>query len=176
MRSWLRDFTEFLVNWTLKLYCSGADAGWRLKLFLGLSLLLLTVWICWPLFHRSACQGGSGGSAGYLPLWVAAPGVNVSRGGEHQSVFSPHSHILDVDPRQSRDLLGPVVVPGSAFWQTNQSICDRRGKKRHVKGRKQRKRSKNELYCENTAAVLHNYEHEEADLPKRNYQYSIYHY
>lgn len=58
-------------------------------------------------------------SAGYLSLWVAAPGVNVSCGGEHQSVFSSHSHILDVDPWQSRHLLGPVVVPGSAFREAN---------------------------------------------------------
>lgn len=58
-------------------------------------------------------------SADYLTLGVAAPGVNVSRGGEHQSVFGSDGHILDVDPRQGRDLLGPVVVPGSAFWQAN---------------------------------------------------------
>lgn len=63
--------------------------------------------------------GVQGVSAGYLPLGVAAPGVNVSRGGEHQSVFSSDSHILDVDPWQGRDLLGSVVVPGSAFWQAN---------------------------------------------------------
>lgn len=58
----------------------------------------------------------------YLPLRVAAPGVNVPRGGERQRVLRSHSHVLDVDPRQSRNLLRPVVVPGSAFWQPNQTV------------------------------------------------------
>lgn len=34
----------------------------------------------------------------YLALRVAAPGVNVSRGGERQTVFRSHSHVLDVGP------------------------------------------------------------------------------
>lgn len=59
---------------------------------------------------------GGGGVRPHLPLRVAAPGVDVSRGGERQSVLRPDGHVLDVGPRQSRNLLGPVVVPGPALW------------------------------------------------------------
>lgn len=55
----------------------------------------------------------------YLSLRVAAPGVNISCGGEYQSVFSSYSDILDVDPWETWYLLGPVVVPGSTLWQAN---------------------------------------------------------
>lgn len=65
----------------------------------------------------------------YLSLRVAPPGVDVSGGGENQRVFGSHRHILDVDAGQCRDLLGPVVVPGSAFWQADQTVCT--GKKKY---------------------------------------------
>lgn len=75
----------------------------------------------------------------YLPLRVAAPGVNVPRGGQGQGVLSPHSHVLDLDPRQGRDLLGPVVVPGPALREPDQTVWDQ-GEKRlqdgGVKGRR----------------------------------------
>lgn len=64
----------------------------------------------------------------YLSLRVAPPGVDVAGGGENQRVFGSHRHVLDVDPGQRRDLLGPVVVPGSAFWQADQTVCTQ-GKK-----------------------------------------------
>lgn len=60
-------------------------------------------------------EEGGGGVGPYLPLRVAAPGVNVPRGGQSQGVLSSHSHVLDLDPRQGRDLLRPVVVPGPAL-------------------------------------------------------------
>lgn len=52
----------------------------------------------------------------YLPLGVAAPGVNISRGGERQSVLSSDGDVLDVYPGQRRNLLRSIVVPGSTFW------------------------------------------------------------
>lgn len=67
---------------------------------------------------------------GYLALGVAPPGVNVSGGGEHQRVLGSNGHILDVDPRQRWDLLGTVVVPSTAFRQTDETIWRKKKKKR----------------------------------------------
>jgi len=60
--------------------------------------------------------------ASYLSLRVASPGVDVSRGGEHQGVLGAHGDVLDADPQQSGNLLGPVVVPGAALRQANQPV------------------------------------------------------
>lgn len=68
---------------------------------------------------------------GYLALGVAPPGVNVSAGGEHQRVLSSDGHILDVDPRQRWDLLGTVVVPSSAFRQTDETIWKKEKKRKN---------------------------------------------
>lgn len=75
----------------------------------------------------------------YLALRVAPPGVHVSGGGENQRVFGSHRHVLDVDPGQRRDLLGPVVVPRSAFWQTDQTVC-RKEENMHGFSKKKRKK------------------------------------
>lgn len=46
--------------------------------------------------------GGGGGYQAcvrhYLPFRVAAPGVNISRGGERQSVLGSNGDVLDVYP------------------------------------------------------------------------------
>lgn len=67
-------------------------------------------------------SGRSGWAVGYLSLRVAAPGVDVSGGGQNQRVLGADRHVLNVDPGQRRNLLGPVVVPSSAFWESDQPV------------------------------------------------------
>lgn len=67
-------------------------------------------------------------SADHLALRVAAPSVNVFSGRQCQSVLCSHCHVCDVDPRQRRHLLGPVMVPGSTLRQPDQPVFGRRKK------------------------------------------------
>lgn len=59
----------------------------------------------------------------YLAFRVAAPGVDVPRGGQGQRVLGAHGDVLDEDPGQQWHLLRPVVVAGTALGQPNQAIC-----------------------------------------------------
>lgn len=59
----------------------------------------------------------------YLAFRVAAPGVDVPRGGQGQRVLGAHGDVLDEDPGQQWYLLRPVVVAGTALGQPNQAIC-----------------------------------------------------
>jgi len=59
---------------------------------------------------------------GYLPLAVAAPGVDVSGGGQGERVFTAHGDVLYEQPLQRRHQLGAGLVPQHRVRQADQKL------------------------------------------------------
>lgn len=60
--------------------------------------------------------------ADYLSLTVAAPGVDVSGGGQSQHMFAAHSYVFDEQPLQRRNHLRVGFILQHGVWQADQTL------------------------------------------------------
>lgn len=58
----------------------------------------------------------------YLPLTVAAPGIDVSSGGKGEHMFTAHGDVFYEQPLQGRHQLGAGFIPHHRVRQTDQTL------------------------------------------------------